>query len=240
MMKAVSALTVEGICAGYGGGDIISDVTFQVVPGEVFVVIGPNGSGKSTLIKTLVGLVKSRVGTISLSMNPVSALNTPQRVAAGLAFVPQEFNVFPNMTVGENLQVSNEFLARSARATPHQRDKVLEMFPEVAGRLKFKAGLLSGGQRQMLAFACAMLANPKVLMLDEPSAGLSPKFVTEIFDKIKVVNGGGLTVFMIEQNVSEALRIADRVMVLVGGRVRLVTTPSDIGTKHDLHKLYLG
>jgi branched-chain amino acid transport system ATP-binding protein/neutral amino acid transport system ATP-binding protein len=114
------------------------------------------------------------------------------------------------------------------------------MFPEVAGRLGLRAGYLSGGQRQMLAFACAMMAAPTVLLLDEPSAGLSPKLVAEIFDKVKSVNAVGVTVVMIEQNVKEALRIADIVLVLVNGASRLLATPDDILTKHDLHKLYFG
>jgi ABC-type branched-subunit amino acid transport system ATPase component len=161
-------------------------------------------------------------------------------VAAGLAYVPQEFNVFANLTVGENLRVSTEFLERKRRASAEQRERVLAMFPEVAGRLGLRAGYLSGGQRQMLAFACAMMAAPTVLLLDEPSAGLSPKFVAEIFDKVKSVNAAGVTVVMIEQNVKEALRIADIVLVLVNGATRLLASPEDILTKHNLHKLYLG
>jgi branched-chain amino acid transport system ATP-binding protein len=240
MTRPLAALKVEGVAAGYGGGDIISDISIDVVFGEVFTVIGPNGSGKSTLIKTLAGLVRARIGEIHLGHHNLTPLSAPRRVASGLAYVPQEFNVFPNMTVGENLKISTEFLGREQRASADQRDRVLAMFPEISGRFGFRAGLLSGGQRQMLAFACAMMAAPKVLLLDEPSAGLSPKFVGEIFDKIKAVNATGVTVFMIEQNVKEALRIADRVAVLVNGSVRLMTTPGEICVKHDLHKLYLG
>ena len=240
MSPPVPALSVDGVAAGYGGGDIISDISLAVTPGEIFTVIGPNGSGKSTLIKTLAGLVRARIGEIRLGAQAITPLRAPERVSQGLAYVPQEFNVFPNMTIGENLKISTEFLSRERRATPEQRARVLAMFPEVAGRLTLRAGLLSGGQRQMLAFASAMMAAPKVLLLDEPSAGLSPKFVGEIFDKVKAVNATGVTVFMIEQNVKEALRIADRVLVLVNGRIRLLAKPDDVLTKHDLHKLYLG
>ncbi|MBX9591591.1 MAG: ABC transporter ATP-binding protein [Hyphomonadaceae bacterium] len=240
MTQPMPVLSVQAVAAGYGGGDIISGISIDVIPGEIFTVIGPNGSGKSTLIKVLAGLVRARVGEIRLGPSRITPLSAPQRVASGLAYVPQEFNVFPNMTIGENLRVSTEFLGRERRASAEQRDRVLSMFPEIGGRLGLRAGLLSGGQRQMLAFASAMMAEPKVLLLDEPSAGLSPKFVGEIFDKIKAVNGTGVTVFMIEQNVKEALRIADRVVVLVNGSIRLLTTPGDIGVKHDLHKLYLG
>jgi len=240
MTRPLPALKVDGVFAGYGSGDIICDITLDVSFGEIFAVIGPNGSGKSTLIKALAGLVRSRIGDIQLGQNSLTALSAPRRVASGLAYVPQEFNVFPNMTIGENLKISTEFLGREHRASTDQRERVLEMFPEISGRFGLRAGLLSGGQRQMLAFACAMMAAPKVLLLDEPSAGLSPKFVAEIFDKIKAVNATGVTIFIIEQNVKEVLRIADRVAVLVNGSIRLLTTPDAICVKHDLHKLYLG
>jgi branched-chain amino acid transport system ATP-binding protein/neutral amino acid transport system ATP-binding protein len=236
----VPALKVEGLAAGYGGGDIISDISLEVEAGEIFTVIGPNGSGKSTLIKALAGLVAARIGAIRLGPKEITHLTAPSRVAEGLAYVPQEFNVFPNMTIGENIKISTEFLHRERRATEEQRERVLAMFPEVAGRLNARAGLLSGGQRQMLAFASAMMAEPKVLLLDEPSAGLSPKIVGEIFDKVKAVNATGIAVFLIEQNVKEAMRIADRVMVLVNGTIRLLTDPKDLAANHDLHKLFLG
>jgi len=233
-------LSALGVAAGYGGDDIVRDINVEVTPGEVFTVIGPNGSGKSTLINVLAGLVPARAGEIRLGPTRLTALSAPQRVAAGVAYVPQEFNVFPNMTIAENLKVSTEFLARERRATAEQREHVLGMFPEVASRFKLRAGHLSGGQRQMLALACAMMAAPKVLLLDEPSAGLSPKLVGEIFDRVQKLNDAGLTIFMIEQNVKEALRIGHRVMVLVNGSIRLVATPGEIGVKHDLHKLFLG
>ena len=240
MTPPLPALSVAGLSAGYGGDDIVRDINFEVTPSEVFTVIGPNGSGKSTLIKTLAGLVHARVGEISLGPIRMTHLSAPQRVTAGVAYVPQEFNVFTNMTIGENLKISTEFLGRGRRATTEHREHVLAMFPEVASRLSLRAGHLSGGQRQMLAFACAMMAAPKVLLLDEPSAGLSPKLVGEIFDKVRALNTAGLTIFMIEQNVKEALRIGHRVMVLVNGSIRLMAAPRDIGVKHDLHKLFLG
>lgn len=240
MNLSVSALSTRMIAAGYGGGDIISDISIRVDTGEIFAVIGPNGSGKTTLIKTLAGLLRARTGEICLGSTAITHMTAPGRVAEGLAYVPQEFNVFPNMTIGENLKVSTEFLDRENQATDEQRQHVLAMFPEVAGRMDMRAGLLSGGQRQMLAFASAMMAAPKVLLLDEPSAGLSPKLVGEIFDKVKAVNATGVTVFMIEQNVKEALRIANRVLVLVNGTMRLLANPEDIQTKHNLHDLFLG
>jgi ABC-type branched-subunit amino acid transport system ATPase component len=233
-------LRTKDVAAGYGGGDIISNISVDVEEGKIFTVIGPNGSGKSTFIKVLAGLLRARVGGIMIKEEQIAPLAAPERVAKGIAYVPQEYNVFANLTIDENLRLSTEFLKRDRRATGEQRGRVLDMFPEIATRLSLRAGHLSGGQRQMLAFACAMMAAPVVLLLDEPSAGLSPKFVTEIFDRIKAVNETGLTVVMIEQNVKEALRIADTVMVLVGGATRLFVPASEIGSTHDLHKLFLG
>jgi branched-chain amino acid transport system ATP-binding protein/neutral amino acid transport system ATP-binding protein len=240
MTPPLPALSATEIAAGYGADDIIRAINIDVTPGEIFTVIGPNGSGKSTLIKALAGLVRVSGGEIRLGSSRVTKLSAAQRVSAGMAYVPQEFNVFPNMTIGDNIKVSTEFLSRERQATEDQRERVLAMFPELGGRLSFRAGLLSGGQRQMLAFACAMMSAPKLLLLDEPSAGLSPKLVGEIFDKILAVNAAGLTIFMIEQNVKEALRIGHRVMVLVNGSTRLIATPGEIGARHDLHKLFLG
>ena len=235
----IPALQASGVVAGYGDADIVKGISAEVQAGKILGVIGPNGSGKSTFIKALAGLIATRRGEISLSGNSVAQLTPSQRVAAGIAYVPQEFNVFPNLSIGENLRVSTEFLG-ARRANEEQRERVLSMFPEVAGRLKLRAGHLSGGQRQMLAFACAMMASPQVLLLDEPSAGLAPKLVGAIFERVRAANATGLTILLVEQNVKEALAIVDTVMVLVNGTVRLVATPEEIRTKHDLHKLFLG
>ena len=233
------ALHAEGVVAGYGATDIVKGVSAVVAPGQIFGVIGPNGSGKSTFVKALAGLIATRRGEIRLADRSIAQLTPSQRVMAGIAYVPQEYNVFPNLTIGENLRVSSEFLG-PRRASAEQRDRVLAMFPEVAGRLKLRAGYLSGGQRQMLAFACALMASPTVLLLDEPSAGLAPKLVSAIFERVKAANGTGLTIVLVEQNVKEAFGIVDMVMVLVNGTVRLLATPDEIRTKHDLHRLYLG
>lgn len=240
MTAPLPALALKQVSAGYGGANIISDITVDVGAGEIFTVIGPNGSGKSTLAKVIAGLTPSSSGEIWIGNLQLAGLSAPDRVRAGLAYVPQEFNIFPNMTIGENLQISAEFLGRPKRVVAERIETVLTMFPEAGRRLRTIAGLLSGGERQLLAFACAMMSNPKLLLLDEPSAGLSPKLTSEIIDRITKINQQGVTVFIIEQNVMEALRISARVLVLVNGSIRLVAKPSDFDTKYDLHKVYLG
>lgn len=239
-MKPKSILAADAIRSGYGGDDIVNGVGFEVGAGEVFAVIGPNGSGKSTLIKTLAGIVPIRRGALSLFGDDVTALRAPQRIAAGMAYVPQEFNVFRNMTIAENLMLSTEFLGLRGQGARHERERVLEMFPDVADRQHLLAGNLSGGQRQMLAFACALISSPEVLLLDEPSAGLSPKLVTEIFDKMKAVNEMGTTVVVVEQNVAAILPYSNRAMVLVNGSVRHLSAASELAAEGDLHALFLG
>lgn len=233
-------LVAEDIRSGYGGDDIVAGVGFEVIAGEVFTIIGPNGSGKSTLIKTLAGIVPVRKGRLMLFGADVTPLKAPQRITAGMAYVPQEFNVFRNMTIGENLTLSTEFLGLRGRVGRRERERVLDMFPDIAHRQGLLAGNLSGGQRQMLAFACALISSPDVLMLDEPSAGLSPRLVDEIFEKVKAVNAIGTTVVMVEQNVAAALPIADRALVLVNGAVRHLSDASELRASGDLHELFLG
>ena len=240
MTLPIPALSLRQISAGYHGSNIIKEITVDISPGEIFTVIGPNGSGKSTLAKVVVGLIPSTAGEIWIGTSRLSSLSAPERVRAGLAYVPQEFNIFPNMTIGENLAIAAEFLGRSPGAIAKQREAVLTMFPEAGQRMRMRAGLLSGGERQLLAFACAMMSAPKLLLLDEPSAGLSPLLTTKIIERIMSISQTGVTIFMIEQNITEALRISSRVMVLVNGSVRLLASPADFGTKYDLHKVYLG
>ncbi len=239
-MSVQSILTARALRSGYGGDDIVNGVSFDVTPGEVFTIIGPNGSGKSTLIKTLAGIVPIRRGDLHLLGNDITAMKAPQRIAAGMAYVPQEFNVFRNMTIAENLSLSTEFLGLRGQGAREERERVLEMFPDIANRQKLLAGNLSGGQRQMLAFACALISSPDVLLLDEPSAGLSPKLVIEIFEKVKAVNEAGTTIVMVEQNVAAALPFSDRAIVLVNGVVRHQSPASELLVNDNLHELFLG
>ena len=233
--------TVAGLHAGYGAGDILKGIDVAVPQGKIVTVIGPNGSGKSTLIKTLAGLLSARQGEIELEGRRLNELTPPQRVRAGLSYVPQEYNVFRNLTVLENIKISLEFMGGVKSASGAVlSDELLALFPELPGKFRVRAGALSGGQRQMLAFACALTSQPKVLMLDEPSAGLSPKYMADIFDAVKRVNGRGVSVLMIEQNATEALRISDICIVLANGRVRLCAPAAEVAGMPDVHSLYLG
>lgn len=233
-------LVVDDVRSGYGGDDIVTGVSFDVMAGEIFAIFGPNGSGKSTLIKTLAGIVPVRVGQMTLFERNVTALKAPQRISAGMAYVPQEFNVFRNMSIAENLRLSTEFLGLRGRVGQRERERVLDMFPDIASRQNLLAGNLSGGQRQMLAFACALISSPDILLLDEPSAGLSPRLVEEIFEKVRAVNRLGTTVVMVEQNVAASLPLADRALVLVNGAVRHLSEASLLGSDARLHELFLG
>jgi len=239
-LSLTSPIAVRNLRVGYGASDILKGVNFDVPAGGVFTVVGPNGSGKSTLIKALTGLVPATAGTIHLFGNDITNLPANHRVNAGIAYVPQEHNVFKNMTVGENLKLATEFLNSLRVPTKEQQSKIMDMFPDIADRRKLLAGNLSGGQRQMLAFACALMSSPQVLLLDEPSAGLSPKFVQDIFVAVEAVRKTGVTIFMIEQNVAAALPFSDLILVLVAGEVRLVTDADQLLSGYDLHQLYLG
>jgi len=236
-------LTVSGLHAGYGAGDILKGIDTALPEGKIITVIGPNGSGKSTLIKTLAGLLPVRQGEIVLAGVRVNEMSAPKRVMAGMSYVPQEYNVFRNLTVLENLQIAREFMSGGRAPKKNGKvidDELLALFPELPGKFRALAGNLSGGQRQMLAFACALTVQPKVLMLDEPSAGLSPKYMADIFATVQQVNARGVSIFMIEQNATEALRISDTCLVMANGRVRLCAAAGEVLGMQDLHSLYLG
>jgi len=216
-------LAVAGLHAGYSAGDILKGIDASVPRGAVVTVIGPNGSGKSTLIKTLAGLLPARQGEIVLDGERMNDLSAPRRVRAGMSYVPQEYNVFRNLTVLENLKIAREFMRGAASGNGKVLDdELLALFPELPGKFRALAGNLSGGQRQMLAFACAL------------------KYMADIFETVKKVNARGVSVFMIEQNATEALRISDTCIVMANGRVRMTAPASEVLDREDLHSLYLG
>ncbi|HEV8518223.1 MAG TPA: ABC transporter ATP-binding protein [Burkholderiales bacterium] len=234
-------LAVRQLHAGYGEGDILKGVDVTLPAGQVVTIIGPNGSGKSTLLKTLAGLLPVRQGDIVLKGQSLKDLSAPRRVRAGLSYVPQEYNVFRNLTVLENLKIAREFMADAkTRGAAVISDELLELFPDLRGKFKARAGNLSGGQRQMLALACALAVRPEVLMLDEPSTGLSPKYMADIFETVRTVNARGVSVLMVEQNAIEALRISNTCVVMANGRVRMTAPADEVLGMKDLHSLYLG
>jgi ABC-type branched-subunit amino acid transport system ATPase component len=233
-------LRVAGLHAGYGAGDILKGIDVALEKCRTVTMIGPNGSGKSTFIKTLAGLLPARQGSIALEGERLNDLSPPKRVRAGVAYVPQEYNVFRNLTVLENLKIAREFMSADRVNSRALDEELIALFPELPAHYRKKAGNLSGGQRQMLAFACALAVRPKLLMLDEPSAGLSPLLMTAVFDKVRKVNAMGVSVLMVEQNAREALRISDTCIVLAGGRVRTCGPAHAVLGMKDLNSLYLG
>jgi len=235
-----AVLNVSALRAGYAGGDILKGVDLEVPAGRLVTIIGPNGCGKSTLLKTLAGLLNARGGSIELHGLPVAGLDPVARVGAGLAYVPQESNIFRSLTVAENLMLATEFMPRGGKKSPSDLPELIGIFPELEQKLTVRAGNLSGGQRQMLAFACALAFRPRLLLLDEPSAGLSPKYTTELMEKIRQVNRSGVSILMVEQNAAEALQISDTCVVMAGGRVRTVCPAAQVLSEGKLHSLYLG
>lgn len=232
---------MRDVVAGYGGHPILHGVSFSVRAGETLVVVGPNGSGKSTLMKTAVGLLRPISGQVLFGEANVTTLGAPARAARGLANVPQEANIFRNMTVLENLQVGYEFVAsHSAPSFGKRLDAVLDLFPEIRAKLRSTAGYLSGGQRQMVAMAAALMPEPSVLALDEPSAGLSPRNAEILFEVIGRVAASGVTLLIVEQNTRLGLGAADHGVVLVGGRIRLAAPAAEVLADPDIRRLYLG
>jgi ABC-type branched-subunit amino acid transport system ATPase component len=234
----VSALLeVHDLASGYGDSDILHGLSLRVDAGELVAVIGPNGAGKSTLLKTLAGLVRPRAGRIALGGADLTGAGTGRIVASGLCYVPQEANVFPSLSVWENLTIG----AWTAAAPMGERARaVVELFPVLATRRRARAGTLSGGERQMLAIAMALMVEPRLLLLDEPSAGLAPALQRLVFDRIREINARGLGILLVEQNARESLALCHRGYVLAMGRVRAEGPGVLLRDDPDIRRLYLG
>lgn len=234
----MTLLLVRDVVAGYGRDDeILKGVDFSVNAGEIVAIIGPNGAGKSTLLKTVAGLLHPTHGTIQLRDVPIHALAPRAISRLGIAFVPQEQNVFPTMSIRENLEMGG-FIdpAGSARRI----DSVFARFPLLAERRHRAARTLSGGQRQVLAMAMALMVAPALLLLDEPSAGLSPVAAEQLFATIVDIRRGGVAIAMVEQNASQALEIADRATLLVDGRVSRDGDAATLRADPDIRRIFLG
>ena len=230
-------LVGEAMTGGYGDADILHDCTIGVDEGEIAVVVGPNGAGKSTAMKAVFGMLGLRSGRVLMNGEDITALKPQERVRKGMGFVPQTNNVFPSLTVLENLEMGAFVRADDVADTLSQ---VLELFPVLKEKAAQPAGELSGGQRQQVAVGRALMTQPKVLMLDEPTAGVSPIVMDELFDRIIEVARTGIAILMVEQNAKQALHIADKGFVLVQGRNRYTDTGQALLADNNVRKAFLG
>lgn len=234
-----AALALASLVAGYASDlPIVRGVDLAVARGEFVVLLGPNGAGKSTLVKAAAGTVPVFAGAVMLEGRDITALPLHERVRNGLAFVPQTENVFATLSIRENLQVASQIMPGNKRRPGI--DRVLALFPDLAGRLSLRAGALSGGQRQMLAMARALVVEPAVLILDEPSAGLSPRVVGEVFSQLAAINRAGVAILLVEQNVKAALALAGRAVILAEGRIAHQGTAAALAGDPVVGELYLG
>ena len=233
----MSLLEVTDIHGGYGAADILKGVSMKVADGGLAVIIGPNGAGKSSAMKAIAGLVKIRQGSVTFQGQDVTGIRADKLTAMGLSYVPQDQNVFPTLTVLENLEMG-AFLV-SGNLGP-RLDHVYGIFPLLAEKSQMLAGNLSGGERQMVAMGRALMLEPKLLMLDEPTAGLSPKITGMIFNKIQEISASGAAVLMVEQNARHALALADWAYVLVMGKNRFEDSGQNVLANDEVATMFLG
>jgi len=227
----------KNLVAAYGVVPILHECSVEVKKGELAVIVGPNGAGKSTVMRVLLGMLEATSGSVTLDGKDISMLSTQERITQGLAFVPQTKNVFPSMTVEENLQMGGFIRKDDISSTI---EEVYDLFPVLYEKRKQLAVQLSGGQRQQVAFGRAMMTKPSVMLLDEPTAGVSPIVMDEIFSNILDVRNAGMAVLMVEQNAQQALTIADKGFVLVSGRNEHTGTGKDLINDSEVRKKFLG
>ncbi|MBI3452540.1 MAG: ABC transporter ATP-binding protein [Rhodospirillales bacterium] len=237
-MSAVSLLEVRSLRAGYGGVPVLHGVDFDIAAGEIVAVLGSNGAGKSTLNNNVCGLYRLFGGTVRFAGEDIAGLSSSDIVARGLVQVPEGRRVFPNLTVRENLDLGSYRRGRANRA--RNRDRVVAVFPRLGERFGQAAGTLSGGEQQMLAIARGLMAEPRLLILDEPSLGLSPLLVEEMFGLIRRLHGDGLSILLVEQNVVQSLDLAQRAYVMENGRIMLSGPAAALREDPALRRAYLG
>ena len=230
-------LVAENIVGGYSDLDILKGASVEVHAGEVVCIIGPNGAGKSTLVKAIMGLVDVRGGRVLIDGQDVTGKSPSTLVAAGIGYVPQLANVFPKLTVNENLDMG-AFLRREGVET--MRERVFEIFPMLRERASERVGRMSGGQRQMVAIGRALMMEPKVLLLDEPSAGLAPNLQDQVFEQVRAIAATGTGILLVEQNAKKALAKSDRGIVLDQGRNKYAGTGAALLADENVGRLYLG
>jgi ABC-type branched-subunit amino acid transport system ATPase component len=232
-----TVLEASELVSGYGEVEILHGVSLRLDRGEIVAIIGPNGAGKSTFMKAVFGLLKIRSGTVHLEDEDITGMPPERIVRKGMCYVPQSENVFPSLSIQENLEMG-AFIRRDGYR--QRLDEIYGLFPDLAQRPQVRAGKLSGGQRQMLALARALMLDPKILLLDEPTASLAPKMVEDIFAKIHNINQTGVAILIVEQNAKEALSVCHRAYVLAGGHNRLEGTGPELLASEEVGKLYLG
>jgi ABC-type branched-subunit amino acid transport system ATPase component len=231
-------LATSDLHCGYGADEIIHAVDLHVVPGEIVTILGPNGCGKTTLVKCILGYVRTTRGRILFDGGEIQALRPTARVSLGIGYVPQLLNTFKPLTIIENLDIGGYRLDRAARAVA--KDRMFQLFPLLAERRYQKAATLSGGERQLLAMARALMVSPKIIFLDEPSAGLSPLRADEVFGHISRIAATGVAIVLIEQDVHRALAISERAYVLVTGRIAFSGGSGEIANDDRIRGAYLG
>ena len=232
-------LELAGLTVAYGEARALWDVSLSVEQGELLCVVGPNGAGKTTLVNTIAGILPPREGRITMDGRDITGLAPHRFCEAGIALVPEGRRLFTGMTVAENLDVGSYLPAAKAKRR-ESLDEVLALFPALQARLAAPAGELSGGQQQMVAIGRALMARPRLLLLDEPSLGLSPLVTASVFDAVRKISAGGMTLVLVEQNVSAALRLAHRACVLELGRVVAEGAPDELMKRPEIRQAYLG
>jgi branched-chain amino acid transport system ATP-binding protein len=238
-MTGAPLLQLKDVDTNYGPVEVLRNVTIEINQGEVVCLLGPNAAGKTTTLKTILGMVAPVKGQIVLDGKRIDGKETQEIVARGVTMVPEGRRLFARMTVRENLEIGAQ-LRDDKEGIQKDIERVLDLFPRLRERFGQKAGSLSGGEQQMLAMGRALMANPKVLLMDEPSMGLAPILVEQVFEIIKEINGQGTTIFLVEQNASMALEIADRGYVLQTGEVVLSDTAQNLLQSEEVKEAYLG
>lgn len=232
-------LTVTGVSAGYGQGLVLQGVDITVTSGELVVVIGPNGHGKTTLLRTISGLVAAQEGRIDFAGERISGLRTERIVARGLTQIPQGDLLFPDMTVQENLLLGS-FRRAAHRQRSASLERVFDLFPRLKERRSQRARTLSGGERRMVAIGRGLMADARMLLIDEPSLGLAPVLVTELYERIAAISRSGTTVLLVEENVTHVREVADRLCLMETGRIVITGTPDQVLADPTVMRTYLG
>lgn len=230
-------LKADHIFSGYGEKDILQGVSLHIEPSEIITIIGPNGAGKSTFLKTLAGLLKPHRGEILFQGEPIHGSRPSEITRKGICYVPQEENIFPNLSVAENLEMGSYVLQKGWQ---QRQADAFHRFPILEKRKGVRAGALSGGERQMLAMGMALMVEPKLLLLDEPSAGLAPNLVEVIFQKVIEINQQGIAILMVEQNALESLKLSHRGYVMVMGKIRMEGSGKELTANPEIRESFLG